>query len=242
MVRRRYVKGAVLALAVLVLVVEGYLGYLWYQRYYQDRNNPDDAALFFPGNNEAAPPGKPGPQDGGDTLVHRATPGNIVGNGTYIDHPVSNGNPDAVLLVTQVSYPDGTTANAHPTGVWYDENRGRWAIFNQDLAAMPEGIVFNVVALKEAGKNTFVHRASSANTDGENTYIDHPSANAAPDAVLLITPNWNPGGGGPGTYNDHPVGVWYDTSREKWAIRNEDLAPLPVRAAFDVSIRSTVAG
>ena len=42
---------------------------------------------------------------------------------------------------------DGTY-NDHAIGVWYDDDRQRWAIFNQDLAAMPDGSAFNVVVLE----------------------------------------------------------------------------------------------
>ena len=230
-------------LAVLVLAVEGYLGYRWYQRYYAAPAGADAAASSAPGGGEVADPeGTEPDDDGGDALVHRSTPENIADNSTYIDHPASNGNPDAILLVTQGQYPDGIPSGDHPIGVWYDENRGgRWAIFNQDLAPMPEGVVFNVLIRQGTGEDAFVHRTSPANTDGEITYVDHPSTNAAPDAVLLVTPNWNPGGG-MGAYNDHPVAVWYDAAEEKWSIRNEDLAPLPNGAAFDVSVWSHTAG
>jgi hypothetical protein len=39
--------------------------------------------------------------------------------------------------------------NNHPIGVWYDRDRSKWAIFNQDRAAMPVGADFNVAVLKE---------------------------------------------------------------------------------------------
>ena len=54
-------------------------------------------------------------------------------------------------------------------------------------------------------------------------------------AVLSVTPSWNPGGGG-GTYVDHPVGVLYDAEEERWAILNQDLAPMTEGAAYNVSL------
>lgn len=85
-------------------------------------------------------------------FVHRAAPENIIQNSTYLDDPLINGDPDAILYVTQNWNPGGSrgTYNDHPIGVWYDANRLRWAIFNQDLAAMPEGAAFNVVVLKDS--------------------------------------------------------------------------------------------
>jgi len=84
-------------------------------------------------------------------FVHRATPENISANGTYLDDPLTNDNPDAILYVTQNWNPggNGDTYNEHPIGVWYDSSRQRWAIFNQDREAMPDGAAFNVAVLEE---------------------------------------------------------------------------------------------
>lgn len=83
--------------------------------------------------------------------------------------------------------------------------------------------------------SAFVHRATPENVSDNSTYVDNPLANGHPDVVLSVTQNWNPGGGG-GTYNDHPVGVWYDRGAEKWAIFNQDRATMPEGAAFNVTV------
>jgi tRNA A-37 threonylcarbamoyl transferase component Bud32 len=90
-------------------------------------------------------------QLGGSVFVHRATPENVSANSTYVDDPSTNGNPDAVLTVTQNWNPKGAagTYDAHPIGVWYDAGVRKWAIFNEDRAAMPEGASFNVVVLRD---------------------------------------------------------------------------------------------
>jgi hypothetical protein len=77
------------------------------------------------------------------SFVHRATPSNTDGNSTYLDHPLTDGDPDAVVLVT-AAWEAGGVNNARPVGVWYDADRERWAIYNQDQAPMPEGAAFNV--------------------------------------------------------------------------------------------------
>ncbi len=87
----------------------------------------------------------------------------------------------------------------------------------------------------QPGGSVFVHRATSENVSANSSYIDDPSTNGNPDAVLTVTQNWNPGGDG-GTYNAHPIGVWYDASAEKWAIANEDRAAMPEGAAFNVVV------
>ena len=52
---------------------------------------------------------------------------------------------------------------------------------------------------------------------------------------MSVTQNWNPGGG-PGVYNDHPVGLLYDEDVQKWAIENRDGARMPDGAAFNVAV------
>lgn len=90
---------------------------------------------------------------------------------------------------------------------------------------------------QDAGfRAVFVHRASPNNISANSTYLDNPLTNGDPDAVLIVTQNWNPGGTG-GTYNDHPVGVWYDSSRKRWAIFNQDRDAMTEDAAFNVAVK-----
>ena len=57
----------------------------------------------------------------------------------------------------------------------------------------------------------FVHVATAANIDGTNTrtIIDHPLTNGKPDAIIIVTPNYNPGGVIQ-QYENHPIGVYYN--------------------------------
>ena len=81
----------------------------------------------------------------------------------------------------------------------------------------------------------FIHHATPENTSANSTYLDGPPTEGNPNAVLVVTHNWNPGGS-PGKYNDHPIGVWYDRDRSKWAIFNQDRAAMPVGADFNVAV------
>ncbi len=69
---------------------------------------------------------------------------------TLIDHPLLNGNPNAMIIVTQ-RYNEGESSsgvyNAHEIGVWYAPVPAKWTIFNEDLAAMPDGAKFNVLVI-----------------------------------------------------------------------------------------------
>ena len=171
-----------------------------------------------------------------DAFVHTATVGNTGGNSTFIDHPLTNEKPNAIVLVTQNWNPGGVgdTYNDHPIGVWYSNLAKKWAIFNQDLASMPVDASFNVL-VPSVDTSVFVHFGRISNTSSNSTFIDHPLTNENPNAIVLITQNWNPSGVG-NTYNDHPIGVWYSTFEKKWAIFNQDLAGMPINAAFNVMI------
>ena len=163
-------------------------------------------------------------------FVHRATPGNIINNWTLIDHPSTNGKKDALVLVSPNWNPgaQGGQYNNHAIGVWY--TNGRWSIYNQDRAPMPPNAAWNVLVLEQA----FCHRVTPENLIGSNgTWLSSPAARGNPDAIVLVTPNWNPGGLG-GVYHDHPIGVYYCVDR--WAIFNQDMAPMPLGAAFNVWI------
>lgn len=83
-------------------------------------------------------------------FLHKATFENISGNSTHLDHPLTNGNPNAVVSVTHSWNPGGGPGvyNDHNIGVWYDAGVRKWAIYNEDRAAMPQNVCFNVAVLK----------------------------------------------------------------------------------------------
>ena len=245
---------AALSTIVVILVVEGFFVYRFYQ------NSPSSSENVTADNSDASESSSAsasastgstaseatGPEttngfkddspDGpaiASAFVHRATPGNSQGDYTYLDDPSANGDPDAVLLVTAALDQEDNVYNDRNIGVWYEPNRQRWAIFNQDLAPIPPGAAFNVIVLRTPEEA--VYRATPDNTVANSTYIDHPRANGNPGAVLQITQNWNPGGGG-GVYNDHPVGVNYDPDVRRWVVYNKDLATIPRGAVFNVAV------
>jgi len=165
--------------------------------------------------------------------THVTTAANTSGHISYLDHPLANGNPSAVIQASPSwNSSIGGAIDAHVIGVWYDTKQGRWAIFNQDFAPMPLKSTFQIY-VAQGGTSTFVQRATAANTYGSTTWIDNPATNGRPYAALIVTPNWNPGGAG-GTYNNHVTGVWYDAKKGQWAILNQDGAAMPAGASFNV--------
>ena len=87
-------------------------------------------------------------------FTHQATASNIAcgfSQCTVIDHPLTNGDPNAILILTQnFNYDTITSAvnNPHPVGVQYLSTPSRWAIYNVDLVAMTDGAVFNILVVK----------------------------------------------------------------------------------------------
>jgi LPXTG-site transpeptidase (sortase) family protein len=167
------------------------------------------------------------------TFVHRATPENSRGDYTYLDDPDLNGDPNAVVLAAPTSARGGGGDYGHNVGVWFEPEARKWAIFNQDLAPVPDGATFQVVVPAETER--FVHLATPENTSEDGTYLDDPLVNGKPDAAPSVTQNWNPGGGN-GVYNDHAVDARYDADRERWQVFNEDGSALPAGASFNVAV------
>ena len=208
---------------------------------------PKGAAVEMPGdaqyaNSEEAYPSEANPDQNANALAnktvltHTATDANSRGSYTYISDPAIDGDPNAVVLT--VPSTDGGNARGasydHNIGVWYEGvNEKKWAIFNQDRAAIPAGTTFEVII--PPASETFVHFANPDNTEGSRTYLDNPLTNGEQDAVLRVTQNRNPGGGS-GVYNDHPIVVLFDADTRKWAIYNRGGAPMPDGAAFNIAV------
>ena len=154
---------------------------------------------------------------------------------SYLSDPSINGNPNAVVLVTSSAdrASAGSATYDHNIGVWFEPRARRWAIFNQDRTAVPARATFEVVVPRKS--DGFTHRSGLVNTVANSTYLDDPLTNDEPDAVVSVTQNWNPGGGG-GVYNDHHVGVRYDEDVDKWMVYNNDGARMPDGAAFNVAV------
>ena len=81
----------------------------------------------------------------------------------------------------------------HPIGVWY--NGSKWAIFNQDLTAMPVNAAFNVFVLTGGCGRLCSHGDSGQQQLATTPRIDNPLTNGNPNAIVFVTPNCNPGGG-----------------------------------------------
>ena len=175
-------------------------------------------------------------------FVHTASGANSSGNSTFIDNPLANGNPDALVFVTQAVNPGGGTeyTNDHAVGVWYSNADEQWLIFNEDGATMQANRSFFVMVepANPTLNRSFVHTAEASTILGGSTFTDHPEINHDPHALIMVTQIWNPGGSG-GVYNDYAFATTYNPLEDKWAIVN--LAPgsapdMTQNASFNVMI------
>ncbi|HSP15381.1 MAG TPA: hypothetical protein VLV78_11580 [Thermoanaerobaculia bacterium] len=98
----------------------------------------DNGAIQVAGVNKAA-------------FVHTATVANkLDANGTDIDNPLCNGDPNAILIVTQKLNPTGVVYNNNSVGAFYNSVRSRWTIFNENsLNAIPTNAQFFVLVIKQ---------------------------------------------------------------------------------------------
>jgi hypothetical protein len=86
----------------------------------------------------------------------------------------------------------------------------------------------------------FVHTATAGNSGINFTAIDNPLANGNPHAIILVTPNWNPGSYCACVNANFPIGVGYvgEGSLGRWAIVNQNgsSSSIPLNATFNIYI------
>jgi hypothetical protein len=80
----------------------------------------------------------------------------------------------------------------------------------------------------------FVWTANASNTSGDTAFIVNGATNALPNDVLFVTPNWDPTDLCGCVYDNHPVGVWYDSGNKEWAVFNEDGSAMTANEGFNV--------
>ncbi len=155
------------------------------------------------------------------SFKHIGAPSNTNAHITTLDHPALNGQPNALILVTQ-NYGISGPYNTHEVGVWY--NGSRWTVYNESRQAMPNNAKFNISI--QTGKAT-IHRASSiwgqTNSATETSY-----GNA--DDLIFITHNYQPSN----VYNTHPTGIFYPPNRTKWSILTGNTAAMPINSGFNI--------
>ncbi|MGM9508688.1 DUF7452 domain-containing protein [Larkinella sp. GY13] len=175
-----------------------------------------------------------------NVFVHRVSAGNKSAHISTLDHPQLNGNPNAVLLVTQRF----GTYNNHEVGVWY--NGSRWTIFNQDRVEMPVTAEFNVLVVASGKAPGLPNSVAFVHTHTETgkiappnvgySVLNHPAINKNENYRVFATQRFN------GPYNTHTYNIWYDSPTDSftkyrdgyWMVFNGQNQPMPVNASFNV--------
>ncbi len=166
------------------------------------------------------------------TFVHVSGEKNIGGNSTFLNEEGLNNNPNAIIIVEADE--NARVANPHPVGVWYTGSQ--WAVFNQDIAAMPPGVKFTIT-WSNPDNNSFYQKFSKENQSGGKMLIDNDALNNNPSASFYVSQVWNPGGIG-GVYNNSNITVEFEKQSGKWAVLNLNQTGIADRAAFNIMIVS----
>lgn len=159
---------------------------------------------------------------------------------TTLNHPYINFDADALLLLTprwNIAAGDARPPARH-YALWYNALDARWTILAQDLGAMPGEVTFDLF-LSRNRSITFVHQVTSVDVAHPyRSQLNHFWLNGRPQAIAVITPHKVD----LHRYNDHPVGLDYNTTEEVWEIVNEDEAVLEVNNGFTVYVATSSAG
>ena len=168
------------------------------------------------------------PITNGSSFLHNSTVANISSNVTELDNALTNNNPNALVFFTH-NWSVSNIYNNKAMGVYYSGTK--WAIYSEDQSAFQLNDNFNVFAVNPSN-NAFIHTAAIGNINVNGTTISNPYLDGNPNATIIVSHNWSANTSG--VYLDHPIGVWYDGTN--WIIFNQDLAAMPVDAAFNVLI------
>ncbi|MEC4005757.1 hypothetical protein OX283_013885 [Flavobacterium sp. SUN052] len=142
-----------------------------------------------------------------------------------IDNPLTNNNPDLILIVTVDFGVIGPRFNDAYSVFFFDN---KWIINTPNPAGIPENTKFNILAVPR-GTNAFVH--TSRPTSSNNTTIDNPLLNGNPNAKFLITKA--------SFRNTKEVGIAYAPTINKWTILNLDLSLFAVNS-YNIVIDNTI--
>ena len=82
-------------------------------------------------------------------FVHETTVTSVSGNLSVIDHPLLNGDANAIVVVTHNANPGGGSSTALDQAYGVQYTGSAWAIFLEDgIQTMPTGVYFNVLVIK----------------------------------------------------------------------------------------------
>jgi hypothetical protein len=84
----------------------------------------------------------------------------------------------------------------------------------------------------------FVYTTTSVLTVGDSAYINDGATDGQPRDLVFETINQTPLGVCGCAVPSRPTGVWYDPTRQLWAVFNEDASAMPTGMAFNILVVS----
>ncbi len=146
-------------------------------------------------------------------FIHKADTTNISGYTTALDHPDLNGNSSIYPIFTHNYNPGGGSGKYVIQKQSFWKSGATWKIYNDNFDAFKNNSNYNIL-LPGTDMESFVHTSDKGNTTSNRTYIDHPSINGDPNAIILVSSVY-------GVYNTNTFGVFYSGTQNKWAIYNQ---------------------
>ncbi|MBK8283744.1 MAG: hypothetical protein IPK97_02045 [Ahniella sp.] len=167
----------------------------------------------------------------GGSESHLATAENSTANITVLSDSISR--PLSEVLVQSV-------VDGFPLPAWAPNHLGvytttaaplRTVIFSQNQQSISPPRKFFVMDSNR--HQTLSHVTDASNISNHITYLNWAPINGNPFAKPQVVQRAIPLGG---VINNHPIGIWYDVFNARWAIFNQDQAPMPQGAMFDVTL------
>lgn len=175
------------------------------------------------------------PSGNSDAFTITSSSSDIAGDTAYIDSPVTDNNPSAVLQVTPNGNPgDGAVVyNDEVTGVWYNNSRSQWGVFNESEDAMATGESFNVLVgtSSTAGGKDATLKTTKSNRNGNCVKFKNSATNGDSNAFMLDTPNYDPDGVG-GQLDPDETDLIYDDI--EMDVCHPDNAAMVIHDAFNL--------
>jgi type VI secretion system Hcp family effector len=154
------------------------------------------------------------------------------GSCTLLSAPDLNGNPNAVIFVTQVAV-NGANPDPHPICAYY--NGKQWSVMNVDNSVMPSGAQFTVQYYAAPDDNHFVHVVTKDNLVKSNSYLDHRGLNGNANAKFQSFQNASPNVRG-GQVNKDDVAFKYDNTAGQWYVYDVKGKILDNATGYNISI------
>jgi hypothetical protein len=166
------------------------------------------------------------PSPVGHSFIHIARPENTLADLTLIDHPLTNNNPNAHLLVTSHWLREGDFGvfNNNEVGLFYNNAHGKWGVYNESTNPMPSGAAFNIF-VADSPTISVQHTSSPENINLNWTLIDDPDLNNQPNLILFANHHFQ------SERHPHVTGVWYSG---QWSIFNQDQMSMVADRTFNI--------